>query len=134
MYTYIVCIFIATTRHSHLDVSHVAYTTPRPTHIDRLPGPQPPVTNRSQAANGPTANAVRSTLVTFRLPPVSASRPSDSVRLLTVSASRPCPPPSRPCPPPDRVRPPPDRVRLPTVSASRPCPPPNRVRLPSVSA
>ena len=70
------------------------------------PGRSLPVTNRSQAANEPTANAVRSALATFRFPAVSAYRPSDRVPLPTLSASLPCPPPgrvcSRPCPHPYR--------------------------------
>ena len=110
------------------------YATPRPTHIDRLPGPQPPrhepVTGRERTNSKSSPQRPRG------LPP------SYRVRFPTV---RPCPPPNRvrfptvrPCPPPNRVRfptvsasRPSDRVRLPTVSASRPCPLPDR---PTVSA
>ena len=113
------------------------YATPRPTHIDRLPGPQPPrhepVTGRERTKSKSSPQRPRGLPPSYRVrfptvrpcpppnrvrfPTVSASRPSDRVRLPTVSASRPS-----------------DRVRFPTVSASQPCPPPYRVHLPTVSA
>ena len=121
------------------------YAIPRPTHIDRLPGPQPlrhePVTGRERTNSKSSPQRPRGLPPSYRVrfptvrpcpppnrvrfPTVSASRPSDRVRLPTVSASRPCPPPNRVRFPTVSASRPSDRVRLPTVSASQPCPPPN---------